>query len=216
MQKPARAGRPRLGEAKLVVGYQIQAQLKPNQAEIDKALNSKGRFILATNDLDTEHDPDAQLLSDYKEQQVIERGFRFLKNPEFGADTLFLKSPARIMALMRVMTLCLFVYNVTQLQLRQQLRAHEEVVPNQVGKTTSQPTLRWIFQLMEDISLVLILDATKQLIHRITSNLTEVRQRIIPLIGPSAQKIHGLAVSNSGMWDQRVSFCLKGIAIANQ
>jgi transposase len=40
----------------------------------------------------------------------VERGFRFLKDPLFLASSLYLKSPKRIMTLMRVMTLCLLVY----------------------------------------------------------------------------------------------------------
>jgi len=43
-------------------------------------------------------------------QQKVERGFRFLKDPWFMANTLFLKSPKRIMALMMIMTLCLLIY----------------------------------------------------------------------------------------------------------
>ncbi len=32
----------------------------------------------------------------YKEQQNVERGFAFLKDPLFFADSIFLKSPKRI------------------------------------------------------------------------------------------------------------------------
>ncbi|WP_335012655.1 hypothetical protein [Nostoc sp.] len=40
-----------------------------------------------------------QMLSEYKAQQSCERGFSFLKNPLFLADSIFLKSPERIEAL---------------------------------------------------------------------------------------------------------------------
>ncbi len=39
-----------------------------------------------------------QMLSEYKAQQSCERGFSFLKNPLFLADSVFLKSPERIEA----------------------------------------------------------------------------------------------------------------------
>jgi len=54
----------------------------------------------------------------YKNQQKVERGFRFLKYPMFLADSLFLKSPKRIMALMMVMTICLLVYAALEYRIR--------------------------------------------------------------------------------------------------
>ena len=65
--------------------------------------------------------PDERLLECYKkDQQKVERGFRFLKDPVFLSSTLFLKTPRRIMALMAVMTLCLLVYAAVQWRVRQQ------------------------------------------------------------------------------------------------
>jgi transposase len=45
---------------------------------------------------------DIDLIEAYKDQQKVERGFRFMKDPMFMAETKFLKSPKRIMALMMV------------------------------------------------------------------------------------------------------------------
>lgn len=44
-----------------------------------------------------------EILEDYKERQDVERGFRFLKDPWFMVDSVFLKLPRRIEALMMVM-----------------------------------------------------------------------------------------------------------------
>ncbi|MDQ7029735.1 MAG: hypothetical protein Q9O62_08145 [Ardenticatenia bacterium] len=58
-----------------------------------------GKFILATNERDAHRLPAEEMLSAYKGQGVgPERGFRFLKDPWFFADSLFLKSPRRTMA----------------------------------------------------------------------------------------------------------------------
>jgi len=48
----------------------------------------------------------------------VERGFRFLKDPWFMVDSIFLKSTKRIEALMMLMTLFLLVYNIGQYRLR--------------------------------------------------------------------------------------------------
>ena len=55
---------------------------------------------------------------------------------------------------MMVMTLCLMVYNFAQYRARQALQETNETVPNQVGKPINNPTLKWIFQIMEGISIV--------------------------------------------------------------
>ena len=133
------------------------------------------------------------MLADYKAQQTVEQGFRFLKNPDFMADTLYLKSPARIGALMMVMTLCLLVYNLAQFQVRAALKEHDQHLPSQVGKPTQTPTLRWIFQLMEGIAVVRITAPSFPSIPDIVSNLTPLRQQIIRLFGPSACDIYRIA-----------------------
>ena len=51
------------------------------------------------------------MLSQYKAQGIsMERGFRFLKDPLFFADSLLLKNPGRIMALIMIMVLALLIY----------------------------------------------------------------------------------------------------------
>ena len=49
-----------------------------------------------------------EVLETYKSQQSVERGFRFLKSPDFLVSAFFLKKPERIEALLMVMTLCSF------------------------------------------------------------------------------------------------------------
>jgi transposase len=105
-------GRAKKGAEKRTIGYKVETAFERNHGEIAKLLNKKGRFILATNELDSQGYKSEQILGEYKEQQNVEGGFRFLKDPWFMLDSVFLKSPKRIEALMMVMTLCLLVYNV--------------------------------------------------------------------------------------------------------
>ena len=53
------------------------------------------RFILATNILSETELAAAEILVVYKKQQSCERGFRFLKDPLFFADSLFVKKIGR-------------------------------------------------------------------------------------------------------------------------
>ena len=154
VKKYAKKGKPKSGEEKIVIGFKVESSFERNEEEINKMLNKKGRFILATNDLDKENYPDQLMLSEYKEQQNVEGGFRFIKDPWFMLDSIFLKSPKRIEALMMVMTLCLMVYNIAQYKLRNQLKEKNETLPNQLNKQIQNPTVRWIFQIMEGIGIV--------------------------------------------------------------
>ena len=137
-------GRPAAGATPEVTGYKIEGQVVRSEAAVRLARRSPGRFILATNELDTDKLSPEAMLSHYKAQAVsVERGFRFLKDPLFFADSLFLKKPGRMMALIMVMVLALLVYSLAERKLRQQLAESGETVLNQVGKPT-QNTYAWL------------------------------------------------------------------------
>jgi len=193
IMKYAKKGKPKPGDEKIITGYKIESSFERNQAEVNKLLNSKGRFILATNDLDGEKFPDEALLNAYKAQQTVESGFRFLKDPWFMVDSIFLKSPKRIEALMMVMTLCLMVYNVSQYKLRMALKENNETLPNQLKKAVQNPTMRWIFQIMEGIGVVQFFeDNLKQPFKVLVTNINALRKKIIFLFGDTACIMYGL------------------------
>lgn len=190
-------GRPRKGAEKVVIGYRMSTTFEKNSEEIAKLLNKKGRFILATNELDSQEYTKEQILEEYKEQQNVEGGFRFLKDPWFMLDSVFLKLPRRIEALMMVMTLCLLVYNVGQYKLRKRLKEDGMTLPNQLGKETSNPTLKWIFQIMEGIDVVYFYNESLTITTReVITNLNKLRKKIICLFGRNAKWIYELYYEN--------------------
>jgi transposase len=80
--------------------FHVQATLVQNPVVIDALRQQAGRFILATNSLDSQTWTARDILREYKAQQSTERGFRFLKDPMFFASSIFLKNTKRVMALM--------------------------------------------------------------------------------------------------------------------
>jgi transposase len=124
--------------------YQINASLSENINAIKIAYQSAGRFVLATNVLDEESLSHDDMIREYKAQQSCERGFGFLKNALFFADSIFLKSPERIEAMAMIMGLCLLVYTLAQRQITKALLATESTIKNQLGKSINNPTMRWI------------------------------------------------------------------------
>ena len=183
-------GRPKQGAARSVVGYQIASSLSTNIEKVHLKHETIGRFLLATNQLNTDTLCNHDVLKQYKQQSTVESGFKFIKDDAFELDSFYLKTPSRIGALMMVMTLCLMVYNFAQYKMRKCIKENNEVVPNQVGKPISNPTMKWISELMQMIAVVTITtDAGR---HRIVANVKKVHQRVIAYFGESALVIYGL------------------------
>lgn len=123
------------------------------------------------------------MLENYTDQGVsVERGFRFLKDPLFFAESLFLKKPERIMALIIVMGLALLIYALAERQLRMGLEKSNEKIPDQKGKLTSTPTIRWVFQTFEGIDILSVWVSGQPTLRQVL-NLRPVHQQIIRLFG---------------------------------
>ncbi len=65
--------------------------LEVDQQEVAILARKKAAFIVATTILDTQRLSHEQVISTYKEQGGVERGFRFLKDPLFLASSIFVK-----------------------------------------------------------------------------------------------------------------------------
>lgn len=65
-----------------------------------------------------------------KARSKVERGFRFLKDPLFFAER----------------------------ELRKKLKENDEAIPNQVKKPTQTPTVRWVFQMFENVLLLTVVE----------------------------------------------------------
>jgi transposase len=161
------------------VRYAVEGQMASRIDIHARQLRQKSCFIVATNDTDGTVLSDGQVLDAYrKDQQKVERGFRFLKDPLFMASTLFLKSAQRLMALMAVMTLCLMVYAALEHRLRQGLAQHSLTFPDQKGKATGRPTARWVFQFFTDIHILVIASAAE-----VVLNLNAHHRALLDLLG---------------------------------
>ncbi len=160
--------------------YKATIVLEKKSDKIESEKKKAGRFILATNVL--KNLSPSEILTAYKGQQSCERGFRFLKDPLFFADSVFLKYPSRIETMAMLMGLSLLVYTIGQRELRANLKQNNTGVKNQLGKVTDKPTLRWIFQCFQGIHLV-VLNGVKQIV-----NLTDSRVETLNYFSKHCQK----------------------------
>jgi transposase len=181
-------GRPRKDASPVTHQWQIVATVTVNQEQVEQEAARKACWIVGTNVLDPTVLSEHQLVTTYKEQGGVERGFRFLKDPLFLASSVFVKKPERIMALSFIMVLCLLVYRLAEFRLRARLAETQQTIPDQVQKPTARPTMRWVFQCFEGIELLHVQTATTSLV--LVLRLQPVHRLILTLLGSLYEKIY--------------------------
>ena len=170
--------------------YDLGAGPEGIPASLEAAKQALGKFIVATNQTAAHLLSAPAMLEHYTEQGVaVECSFRFLKDPLFFAHSLFLKKPERIMALVMIMVLSLLVYALAERELRQALEERQQTVPDQKGKPTATPTMRWVFQVFEGID-VLSIWQDDHLVLRQLLNMRPVHQQILRLFGGAVQNCY--------------------------
>lgn len=183
-------GRPREDQQPDYLLWRPAGEVREDAEALQSALITKGKFVLATSELDRQGLTDEALIELYKSQNTtVERGFRFLKDPLFFASGLFVKKPERVMALLMVMGLCLLIYAACEQIVRGGLARGEETLPDQRGKPTSTPTMRRVFQIFEGIE-VLTIEHPDGRRSRMVLNLSELHRRILDLLGWHVQKCY--------------------------
>ena len=184
------AGRP-AEDTPFELVWRFRAELLEDHATLEQIRRTHGKYVIATNELDELKLGLLEMFAIYKQQSSsVERGFRFLKDPMFFADSLFLKKPSRIMALLMVMGLSLLVYALAEHQVRTQLAQRDETLPDQTGKPTQTPTIRRVFQMMEGIDILIL--AHNGFRRRLLLNMTAVRWQIVNLFSIHVQKLYNL------------------------
>lgn len=180
-------GRPRK-EATPTMQWRIMSTVSVNQQHIEQEARRKACFIVATNVLDAAVLTAQEVVTLYKDQGGVERGFRFLKDPLFLAPSVFVKKPERIVALGLIMVLCLLVYRLAEYRLRLRLAETEQTIPDQLNRPTARPTMRWVFQCFEGIELLHIRSGagTQSLVLR----LQPMHRLVLALLGPRYERLY--------------------------
>nr|WP_263842091.1 IS1634 family transposase [Salinibacter sp.] len=118
-----------------------------------------------------------EMLEGYKGQVQVERGFRYLKDPQLLADSPYLQSKRRIMASLMIMTLCLLVYSALEWRIREGLQASGLAFPDQKGNPTQRPTARWVFEIF--LRIHVLFESQKRLVL----NMKDRHKRFITVLG---------------------------------
>ena len=172
------------------MGFHLQGQVSVDEMKLAAAQRSLGRFIIATNEMDSNCLSALAMLENYKSQGLsVERGFRFLKDPLFFAHSLFLKKPEQVMALLMIMGLALLIYSLAERKLRQALQETNASIPSQTRKPTQKPTMRWVFLLFEGLDILLV-KQNDEIVLRQLLNLRPAQEQVIMLLGAQVQNCY--------------------------
>ena len=117
-EKKYRGPKPRNGRnPEFVTVYKVVIkELVPDNDRIEALKRKEESFVLITN-VPTDELTDREVLRKYKNQGVVERSFSRLKRPMM-VDTLFLKTPKRVEALMSIVYIALLFQSIMQAMAR--------------------------------------------------------------------------------------------------
>ena len=191
LKKYTSTGRPKKNTQPDGETFQINATIVVNQHAVNELIDQKSCYVLVTNTSNKDLS-DVDVVLTYKQQNnTVEKGFAFLKNHSFFAASLYLKNPARIQGLLMVMTLALLVYSIAQRRIRRQLESLGETLPNQIKKPTATPTLRWLFQILHGINLVIITIGDK--IEIMIEGISDLKKKILSLLGDHVRYLYKIS-----------------------
>ena len=183
-RKSGKRGRPLTNELCEVV-CKVSCKIALDENWVLRTREQAGRFILTSND--THIDPET-MLEYYKEQNSVERGFRFLKDKRFHVSEVYLKNENRIAALSMLMVLCLLLYSVAEWLFRKILKERNATVMNPRNKPTARPTMKRVFFLFRRVRQVLeLVDST---VHCRLLNVNEEIIRITGMFGAGFEKYY--------------------------
>jgi transposase len=172
------------------IGYKLKMGYSRNENRINKKMESKGKFVLATNKLDGEELSGEEIVGAYRNRNKgVEGCFKFLKNKTLNLNQVFLQKESRIEAMMIVMTFILLVNNLSEKKIKEYLVEKCDTFPNQMGKPISNPTFMWICYKMRYISRI----TTKlgdRIYHEVMGITSEIKL-IIRAFGEEATAIYG-------------------------
>lgn len=151
-QEKKRPGRPSKNpeQDSPVITYQLCAEIGLDTHNIEESIRKECTFILCSNDLSISGE---KMLREYKTQSEVEKRFRVLKSPSY-MNSLFLKTPHRVEALVYLLLICLMLLTVAERKVREELKKSNDVILGTERRKKKQPTFWTILQVMDRIQTV--------------------------------------------------------------
>ena len=172
----AKRGRPPKGVevSKVLNGVAVTATVTIDKELVQKKINSELKFVLATTDTERNWTI-AELLSIYRRQSVIERGWRCCKSPKIMVNSIYLQKSSRIEALMWLMMVALLIYSACEYKIRQVMAKHNLTIPGKGTKPKqNQPSMLALLEYISNMRLSLVKYADKLIVDGLEQPLKDL------------------------------------------
>lgn len=164
----------------------LSVQLTRNEEVIKRQQRKKGWRIYASN-APQESLSDQQLIQCYRNEYRIEHLFDYTINRDVGLLPLYLKKEQRAKAMIRILFIAMRISVMVQTSIRYQLNKEQAqlsgVYPGNKNRKTANPTTPMVLKAMKGISIVFLNTSSDQENSIIITELSEVQQNIIRLMG---------------------------------
>jgi len=145
--------------ARMKEEQQFFLHVQRNEVAIEQHQQTLGWRVYATNMPKKKLSPTQAVLC-YRQEYRIEYKFNQLLNKVTALMPIFLKKPARVEALTKLLLLALKFVSLIQYQVRTELKQSgqylKELFPGNPGRKTAQPTAEMLLRAFRDISLVIL------------------------------------------------------------
>jgi transposase len=156
-EKRLNKGRPLKDEERVYHScYQVTVTFTLDQSNYDKLKEKLSCFVIITNHqaLST-----VEVLSEYRNQTVVENRFKFIKDPIF-IGPLNIKRNDRLEALCYVALIALALYMILQIRVRKALSTETEPIILAGEKKSFAPTAKKVLDLFATIKIIWLNDGT--------------------------------------------------------
>jgi len=142
-------GRPKKGsQPESTVTYRARVTVEPDKAAMGHERDLASTFVLITSLLNAKKHPDMEVLRTYKEQNVVEKQFAFLKKP-FLLGPIFLKDNDRVAAMSFIFQLALLVAAYLEYRIRQSMKKEKRPLILFGNRKSTAPTARSILEMFD-------------------------------------------------------------------
>lgn len=143
-------GRPSKDTPKIVVSCGVKAEATIDQNAVNEAVKKKLIYVLAAVNTDLS---EKEIYETYHNQSDIEGIWRDMKSVSVTVDSLFVKKPERIQALICILSLAVIISRKIESAVREAIEKHNIRLRKANNKLTSAPSYKSISLILQSVGI---------------------------------------------------------------